>query len=45
MVEHKLELQFRMNDIGDNNTFDRICAEVDENVQIEARKQGDNYAK
>ena len=40
MVEHNLELQFRMNDIEDNITFDRSCAEADEDVQIEARKQG-----
>jgi hypothetical protein len=45
MVEHNLELQFRMDDIGDNNTFDRKCAEADEDVQIESRKQDDNYAK
>ncbi len=45
MVEHNLELQFRMDDIGDKKTFDGNCAEADEDVQIEARKQDDNYAK
>jgi hypothetical protein len=45
MIEHNLELQFRMNDIEDKKTFDENCAETDENVQIEARKQDDNYAK
>ncbi len=45
MIEHNLELQFRMNDIEDKKMFDGNCAEADENVQIQARKQDDNYAK
>ena len=45
MIEHNLQLQFRMDDIGVNKTFDGNCEEADEDVQIEARKQGDIYAK
>jgi hypothetical protein len=45
MVEHNLQLQFRMNGIGVNKTFDGNCEEADEDVQIEARKQRDIYAK
>jgi len=44
MDEHNLQLQFRMGDIG-VKTFDGNCEEADEDVQIEARKQGDIYAK
>ena len=45
MIKHSHELQFRMDDIRDNFIFDGNCAEADEDVQIEARKQGYNYAK
>jgi hypothetical protein len=45
MIKHNLQLQFRMNDIEVNKTFDENCEEADENVQIEARKQEDIYAK
>lgn len=45
MIEHNLQLQFRINDIEINKTFDRNCEEANENMQIEARKQRDIYAK
>ncbi len=45
MIEHSLQLQFRMNDIEVNKTLNGNCEEADENVQIEARKQEDIYAK
>ncbi len=45
MIEHSLQLQFRMNDIEVNKMLNENCEEVDENVQIEARKQEDIYAK
>ena len=45
MIKHSLQLQFRMNDIEVNKTLNENCKEADENVQIEARKQEDIYAK
>ena len=45
MIEHNLELQFRMNDIEDNKTFDGNCAKTGEDVRIEARIQEEGYEK
>ena len=45
MVEHNLELQFNMDDLGENNRDERECAEADENGRGKRRKQKDGYGK
>ncbi len=45
MVEHNLELQFNMDDLGENDKDERECAEADENGHGKRRKQEDGYGK
>jgi len=45
MVEHNLELQFNMDDLGEHNRDERECAEADENGHGKRRKQEDGYVK
>lgn len=43
MVEHNVELQFKMDDEGDNTGDGRIYAKTDENGHGEGRKQQNDY--
>ncbi len=43
MIEHNLELQINMNDLGENDKDERECAETDENEHGKRRKQEDGY--
>ncbi len=43
MIEHNLELQINMNDLGENDKDEREYAETDENEHGKRRKQEDGY--
>lgn len=45
MVEHPIELQFRMDDVEDNNRDKEQHAHSDENGHKEEGKQQNNYEK
>ena len=45
MIEHTLELQFRMDDVEDNNRDERKHAHSDENRYEEEGKQQNDYEK
>lgn len=45
MVEHTIELQFRMNDVEDNNRDKKQHAHSNENGHKEEGKHQNNYKK